>query len=32
MKIFVGLYKPEFERDKVFIEYIDRIVKYYFDG
>ena len=32
MKKMVGVYKAELQRDASFIEYQDRIAKYYFNG
>lgn len=32
MKKIVGVYKAELQRDPSFIEYQDRIAKYYFNG
>ena len=30
-KLIVGMYKPQLTRDKMTVEYVDRIAKYYFD-
>lgn len=32
MKKIIGVYMEELKRDSTFIEYQDRIAKYYFDG
>jgi len=32
MKKIINVYMPELQRDGTFIEYQDRIAKYYFDG
>ena len=32
MKMVIGVYMEELKRDGTFIEYQDRIAKYYFDG
>ena len=32
LKQFINMYKPQLVRDPQFINYLDRIAKYYFDG
>jgi len=32
MKQMITMYQPQLKRDNLFIEYMDRIAKYYFDG